>query len=74
MKEKVNENRLNKPIENETELKKEIERVWKLPSVYQRFEEQSNSSKVNLSKWFMVKIYQNFDSLFVQFQVFDTVS
>ena len=64
----------NKPFENETELKKQIERVWKLPSVYRRFEEQSNSSKVNLSKWFMVKIYQSFDSLFVQFQVFDTVS
>ena len=64
----------NKPFENEIELKKQIERVWKLPSVYQRFEEQSNSSKVNLSKWFMVKIYQSFDSLFVQFQVFDTVS
>ena len=64
----------NKPFENEIELKKQIERVWKLPSVYQRFGEQSNSSKVNLSKWFMVKIYQSFDSLFVQFQVFDTVS
>ena len=76
-KEKIRENKLNKPYENERKLKKRIESVWKnvafnLPEIRKRRKRRKRRPMYQNDFW--LRCIRTLILFFVQFQVFDVVS